>query len=116
MLLMKEWIGPDSPGLKRFIRTMDDYGSAIIDECSDRVDHVYMKFDDYLVLRRETVGLRACWALYDANLDIPDAVYDHPSIRRLQNIGSDIIMLSNVSFCKHFLLLDVHSLQILTSI
>lgn len=44
-------------------------------------------------------GCKPCWALieYAYNLNIPDEVMDHPTIRNLGEAANDLVTWSNVS-------------------
>ena len=56
--------------------------------------------ESYITMRRDTSGCKPCWALieYANDLDIPDYVMDHPTLRNLGEAANDLVTWSNVSF------------------
>ena len=60
--------------------------------------------ESYITMRRDTSGCKPCWALieYANDLDIPDYVMDHPTLRNLGEAANDLVTWSNVSFYYYY--------------
>lgn len=51
--------------------------------------------DNYLEIRRDTVGARPSLAFLELKVDIPDEVMAHPSIITLAGTAVDMIIIAN---------------------
>lgn len=90
-----------SPGAQqRFIETFDFFFQSVTQQALDRATGVIPDLESYIALRRDTSGCKPCWALieYANNLDIPDEVMDHPTIRDLGEAANDLVTWSNDIF------------------
>ncbi|KAF9475126.1 terpenoid synthase [Pholiota conissans] len=90
-----------SPGAQqRFIETFDFFFQSVTQQALDRAAGVIPDLESYIALRRDTSGCKPCWALieYACNLDIPDEVMDHPTIRNLGEAANDLVTWSNDIF------------------
>lgn len=58
-----------------------------------------LSIEEYIVQRRETGGVRPCFELIEACLDleIPDEVMDHPVLKRMTDAATDHVHWANVS-------------------
>ena len=57
-----------------------------------------MDLESYFPLRRNTSGAPSTIALYEIDMDIPDEIREHPTIRELEALAVDLIVIANVSF------------------
>ncbi|KDR80261.1 hypothetical protein GALMADRAFT_62552 [Galerina marginata CBS 339.88] len=90
-----------SPGTQqRFIETFDLFFQSVTQQALDRATGVIPDLESYIALRRDTSGCKPCWALieYAYNLDIPDQVMDHPTLRNLGEAANDLVTWSNDVF------------------
>ena len=53
--------------------------------------------DEYIAVRRDTSGVRPCFASIESNLSLPQEVVDHPVLKEMETLGVDMILLFNVS-------------------
>ena len=55
--------------------------------------------DTYIGFRRDTSGCKPCFALieYANGLNLPDEVFEDPTVRMLQETVNDIVSWSNVN-------------------
>ncbi|PPQ96121.1 hypothetical protein CVT26_004756 [Gymnopilus dilepis] len=90
-----------TPGTQqRFIETFDFFFQSVTQQALDRATGVIPDLESYIALRRDTSGCKPCWALIEFayNLDIPDEVMDHPTIRNLGEAANDLVTWSNDIF------------------
>ncbi|KAG6877090.1 hypothetical protein C0993_010326 [Termitomyces sp. T159_Od127] len=79
----------------RLIKNIYNCTSAIVQQAQDRVlDHV-RDVDEYLFLRRETVGATSAFVVLEFSLNLPDDIFEDAVIQRLNNACVDLILLSN---------------------
>ncbi|KAL1759644.1 isoprenoid synthase domain-containing protein [Schizophyllum commune] len=85
---------------QRFIETFDFFFQSVTQQAIDRKSGVIPDLESYVALRRDTSGCKPCWALieYANNLDIPDAVMDHPVLREMGEAANDLVTWSNDIF------------------
>ncbi|KAI0045613.1 terpenoid synthase [Auriscalpium vulgare] len=80
---------------KHFIDAMARFLESVVVEARDRVgDHV-RSIDEYIQLRRATVGVDAVYVLYEFGMDMPDDVFLHPAVVDLTNLVTDIVWLDD---------------------
>lgn len=53
--------------------------------------------DEYMEVRRLTVGARPCFAILGMGLNLPDEAVLHPVVDELSALAADMIALTNVS-------------------
>ncbi|KAF9239816.1 isoprenoid synthase domain-containing protein [Melanogaster broomeanus] len=97
----KRMIQTASPGAsQRFKETMEFFFQAVNQQAIDRASGHIPDLESYIALRRDTSGCKPCWAFieYANNLDIPDEVMDHPTIRSLGEATNDLVTWSNDLF------------------
>ncbi|KAF4618910.1 hypothetical protein D9613_010112 [Agrocybe pediades] len=97
----KRMLPTASPGTQqRFIETFDFFFQSVTQQASDRAAGVIPDLESYIELRRDTSGCKPCWALieYANNLDIPDEVMEHETIRALGEATNDLVTWSNDIF------------------
>jgi hypothetical protein len=82
---------------KRFIETYEAYTQAVVQEAVDRTRKYIRTVDEYMELRRVTVGAMPCFAMLRLGLNLPDEVVLHPIVDELSTLATDMILLANVS-------------------
>ena len=78
---------------------MQMFFEAVKQQALDRADGIVPDLDTYIEMRRETSGCKPVFDLieYSLDLDLPDAVVEHPVIVALNNGANDLVTWSNVS-------------------
>ncbi|KAF8149257.1 isoprenoid synthase domain-containing protein [Mycena galopus ATCC 62051] len=84
----------------RFIETFDMFLQSVHEQAIHRMSRVIPTLQDYIRLRRDTSGCKPCWAMIECanNLDIPNHVLDHPTVRGLGEAANDVVAWSNDIF------------------
>ena len=90
-------VGEDPPAMERFIADFDDYTKSVILEAEDRAIGVQRTVDDYLTLRRGTCGAKPSFSFFALGLNIPNAVFDNPTMISLIENATDLNGITNVS-------------------
>ncbi|KAG6876666.1 hypothetical protein C0993_001380 [Termitomyces sp. T159_Od127] len=80
---------------RRFIQEMDKFTASVVQQAQDRAQNYIRNIDDYLLLRRDTIGAKPSFVLLEFKLNLPDEVFEDLVIQRLVNICVDMIILSN---------------------
>ncbi|KAG6867501.1 hypothetical protein C0993_001988 [Termitomyces sp. T159_Od127] len=80
---------------RRFIEAMDRYTASVVQQAQDRAENHIRSMDDYLSLRRDTVGVKPSLVVLEFGLSIPDEFFNDPVVQRLANVCVDMIILSN---------------------
>jgi hypothetical protein len=96
-------VGEDLPAIERFISDFDAYTKSIILEAEDRATEHQRTVDDYIALRRDTCGAKPTFSFFAIGLNIPNAVFDNPSMISLIEDATDLIAIINVSHLDTFL-------------
>ncbi|KAK7049999.1 hypothetical protein VNI00_005430 [Paramarasmius palmivorus] len=89
------------PGVQaRFKETMQSLFEAFNIQAKTRDSHVVPDLETYIDLRRDTSGCKTCWVLIEYALDIelPEYVVNHPTIRLLEQYANDLVAWSNDIF------------------
>jgi hypothetical protein len=78
---------------------MQMFFEAVQQQALYRSDGIVPDFDTYIEMRRETSGCKPVFDLieYSLDLELPDAVVEHPVIVALNNGANDLVTWSNVS-------------------
>jgi hypothetical protein len=78
---------------------MQMFFEAVKQQALCRADGTVPEFDAYIEMRRETSGCKPVFDLieYSLDLELPDAVVEHPVIVALNNGANDLVTWSNVS-------------------
>ncbi|KAF5343425.1 hypothetical protein D9758_011853 [Tetrapyrgos nigripes] len=111
----RRMISTASPGCQqRFISYFDYYFQSVAEQARDRSEGVIPDLESYIALRRDTSGCKSTFALIEFanNLDIPDEVMEHPSIRSLDEACNDLVTWSNdlFSYNKEQAIGDTHNM------
>ncbi|RLL97391.1 hypothetical protein CFD26_105000 [Aspergillus turcosus] len=89
---------------RRFAASMGDYCKGSIEQVRTCSMGRYPSLDEMLALRRQSAGVAPLFALveYAHKLDIPDHVFECRSIKEIERIGVDLVLLQNdiLSYCK----------------
>ncbi|KAG6893153.1 hypothetical protein C0995_001404, partial [Termitomyces sp. Mi166 len=80
---------------RRFIETFDKYTASVVQQVQDRAHNYIRNIDEYLLVRRETIGVKPSLTILEFELNLPDEVFEDPVIQRLTNACIDMIFLSN---------------------
>ncbi|KAI0706366.1 terpenoid synthase [Earliella scabrosa] len=86
------------PSQRRFIKTFESYCQAVVQQAADRDKKHIRDVDSYFENRRENIGTKPCFAFLELDMNIPDAVMEHPTIVNLTNWATDIIIMDNDIF------------------
>ena len=83
---------------KRFVHGMGLFLEGITIQARSGATGVILDLEDYIILRRDTSGLKPCWALieYAGGLDLPEEVLEHPIVQSLEEATNDLVSWSNV--------------------
>lgn len=80
---------------RRFIASFQTYVDAVVQQSSDRDHHRQRDIQSYLALRRHTIGAEPSYVLNAMHLDLPDHVMSHPTLRRLEDLSINMLILGN---------------------
>lgn len=81
----------------RLIKNLESCTTAIAQQAQDRALDYIRDIDEYLPVRRETIGAIPALIILEFQLNLPDRFFEDPVIRRLNNACVDLIILSNVN-------------------
>lgn len=105
-----EWVGGEvtrqfwelaiksaSPGSqKRFIETFGTYTQSVVQQAADRTHKHVRTIDEYLEVRRDTIGAKPSFAILELALEnLTDEAVRHPVINELSILTIDMILLGN---------------------
>jgi len=79
----------------QFITSFSQYVYAVIDETSERAKGHILGVENYLKLRRHTIGGHALFFPVEAGLDIPNEAMAHPVIKLLCALAVESLILTN---------------------
>lgn len=90
------------PSQRHFLETFTAYLRAVVVEALDREQGHRRSVDDYLQLRRLTIGAKPSFTICEMGMDLPDEVFYHPVIVELIECSTDLIIIGNdmVSYNK----------------
>jgi len=80
---------------ERFIAKFAEYLNAVIDEAADRAAGHVRSIEDYLELRRLTIGGYPSFLCFELGLDIPDDIMEYPGIKSLLALVAETVLLTN---------------------
>ena len=88
---------------RRFFAAMEAYFDS---QCQDVDSKQTPSLDSYICYRRDAGGCKPCFALieYANGLNLPDKVFEDPTVRMLQETANDVVSWSNVNSLsiRHF--------------
>ncbi|KZS86919.1 terpenoid synthase [Sistotremastrum niveocremeum HHB9708] len=79
----------------RFVEHVQAFVDAVVIEAADRDSNHLRNMDDYLNLRRSTIGVMPCFDILQMGMDLPDDVVNHPKIVLLVDLATDMLILAN---------------------
>ncbi|KAF4575314.1 terpene cyclase [Pleurotus pulmonarius] len=79
----------------RFTNSCQTFLDSVVQEAEDREKGDVRSLEDYLKLRRYSVGVEPCLAIGEMYLNIPQEVIDHPVVSKLTAICIDLIIVAN---------------------
>ncbi|KAF9058937.1 terpene synthase metal binding domain protein [Rhodocollybia butyracea] len=93
------------PGVRhRFAKAMTDYCNGSIEQVRACSSGQASSMEAMLAMRRKSVGASPLFALveYAHKLNLPDFVFETWSIKEVERIGNDLVLLQNdiLSYCK----------------
>ncbi|KAK1834419.1 isoprenoid synthase domain-containing protein [Podospora conica] len=80
---------------RRFLVSWINYVESVAQQAEHRSKSRILDLDSYFSLRRNTSGAPSTIILWEMDLDIPDHVRDHPTIRHLETLAVDLIVIAN---------------------
>ncbi|KAG9009834.1 hypothetical protein FRB93_005105 [Tulasnella sp. JGI-2019a] len=82
---------------RRFVETCQLYVDAIYQQVVNRRHDQIPTFESFIQLRRDTSAVKLVFSLieYSLNLDLPDAVFEDPIIKSLEQGANDILTWAN---------------------
>lgn len=85
---------------RRFVSSFQRYVDSVVQQSRDRDHGRQRDLQSYLALRRLTIGAEPSFVLNAMHMDLPDYVVEHPTIKKLQGLATDMIIVGNniVSF------------------
>ena len=83
---------------RRLLKNYENYLLAVVKEAKDReTHHIPTSIEEYLELRRLTGAMIPSFDMLLLPLDIPDQILDDPSIKALEFMVVDMVVVANVS-------------------
>jgi hypothetical protein len=70
---------------------------SLVQKDKDHTQKHIRTINEYLELRRDTIGVKPAFAILEIGLDLPDEAVCHPVINELSNLAREMILLDNVS-------------------
>ncbi|KAK0670689.1 isoprenoid synthase domain-containing protein [Cercophora samala] len=80
---------------RRFIEAFQRYTDSVVQQSFDRSQGCQRDIQSYLALRRFTIGAEPSFVLNAMHMDLPDHVFAHPTLRRLEHLATDMIIIGN---------------------
>jgi hypothetical protein len=83
---------------RHFLEVFSTFLGGVVAEALDREKGHKRSIEDFLKLRRYTVGLKPSLPIYEMGMDLPDEVFHHPLIMNLTECITDLVVIDNVSW------------------
>ncbi|KAK3994268.1 terpenoid synthase [Cladorrhinum sp. PSN332] len=80
---------------RRFVSSFQRYLDAVVQEASDRDHGSIRSIAEYFIIRRDTIGLLPSLPINEVHFDIPDRVMEHPSVKKLEEVATDMVSIGN---------------------
>ena len=81
---------------RRFVDTFGQYMYAVVQQAEDRTQNHIRTLDSYLDVRRDTIGAKPSFAILELEMDLPDDVFNHPTLENLRTWVIDMLCIGNV--------------------
>ncbi|KZT42148.1 terpenoid synthase [Sistotremastrum suecicum HHB10207 ss-3] len=79
----------------RFVDHFQNYVDSVVQQAADRDSNHIRSIEDYLILRRHTIGVLPSFDILQMDKDLPDHVVYHPKVLALVELATDMIILAN---------------------
>ena len=66
-------------------------------EAEDHTHKHIRTVNEYMEMRRDSVGMKTVFAILEMGLNLPDEVVHHPVINELSTLALEMVLLDNVS-------------------
>ncbi|EJD05130.1 terpenoid synthase [Fomitiporia mediterranea MF3/22] len=80
---------------RHMIETFVAYLDSVVEQARDRDNETLPSVRSYIENRRENVGTKGCFAIFELGCEIPDEVLYHPAVTELINLASEMVMCGN---------------------
>ncbi|PBK67980.1 terpenoid synthase [Armillaria solidipes] len=84
-----------STSQKHFVESLRHYVDALVQEVEDRHHRRIRNVEDYFDIRRWNIGIYMVYAMLELSYDMPDEVFNHPTIVALRSVGRDLMIMDN---------------------
>jgi hypothetical protein len=81
---------------ERFRASYGRFLDSVISQAERRHTGKLLTPDAYTIKRRDNSGMQPTYIMAALDLHIPDEAYDHPVVREIENLVTDILVLDNV--------------------
>jgi len=69
---------------------------SVVQQAEDRDNKHIRTVESYLEVRRDTIGAKPSFALLELEMDLPDDVFNHPTLEKLRMLVIDMLCIGNV--------------------
>lgn len=89
---------PSNSASTRFVDHFETYLDAVVEQAADRDCNSVRSIDDYLHIRRHTVGVMPSLDVlqFEMDSDLPDSVVHHPRVLQLVDLATEMVIIENV--------------------
>ncbi len=91
-----------STSQKHFVESFGYYVDSVVQQAEDRHRRYVRNVEDYFDISRLTVGVSPATRIVRACYDLPDEVFNHPTVIALRRLGVDMMILDNVGLFWSF--------------
>ncbi|KAK0421583.1 terpenoid synthase [Armillaria borealis] len=84
-----------STSQKHFVESLGHYVDSVVQEAEDRHHRRIRNVEDYFDNRRWNIGTDMLHAMLELSYDMPDEVFNHPTVVALRSVGHDLMILDN---------------------
>ncbi|KAG6894449.1 hypothetical protein C0992_006041, partial [Termitomyces sp. T32_za158] len=77
------------------MKSLDNFTKAVANQARDRALGYVRDIDEYLLIRRETIGAKQAFIVLEFELNLPDEVFEDRIIQDVIDACVDLIILSN---------------------
>lgn len=84
-----------STSQKHFVESLKHYVDALVQEAEDRHHHRVRNVEEYFDIRRWNIGIYMVYAMLELSYDMPDDVFNHPTVAALRSAGRDLMIMDN---------------------
>ncbi|TVY83697.1 Delta(6)-protoilludene synthase [Lachnellula suecica] len=80
---------------RRFLESWEEYLQGTAQQAEDRCSSHIRNVTSYLEIRRRTIGARPSFNILEMDMNVPDEVMGHPTIRELESLATDLTIIAN---------------------